>query len=850
MRFIGISLILLITVAAAAIGMFSWLGRGGQTGVEIWIRSYLVGVLQEYLNPEVEIAGLDYRYPRTVVIDQLRLRDHDLTLLSVARVELELAEIPKQDQPILIAEIKVTEPRVELRVANGQLLGWSNLVREERRHNPNAAAPGRRISDFLRLRHGRITAAELVYQADGAETEMNLAGLDFDVAAAPDPQEPGAYALQARLERKDILTLSLDAVLDVDAGELRVNRADLQAELDPQRYEIFPPQMQTLFRRYGIAGKLSALLRGCADTMGNFEATCNLDVQAARFQLEESPIQLPRVTANLFAGSQNLHANGLIEAFSGETKFTCDFSPEPLRASGRINLHNIDLESVITAIPQGWTALEALQPAGVVTGEIEGEYEPTGLTAKSVLTVQNAAFDAASERVRMASLAISAAFDRTRLDATLDAAIGAGNANVHIRKDWNTVDALTLEIDARAIPAETVAPYLPTGVFSTWHTFQPRGDLDFSAKISFPGAPQAQPVIHAQLRSPRLSLTIRHAPVTFSFFSGDIDLSPQSLRWNAEARAFEGHFAVSGALPSASFEYLQLEARFQNLRLPQLHALTSAAASPPPAAGNTWDASVSGSLNAALNLVDWSQSVGNAELELINARMSAGDAQLSSPRVALNLKAAAKKCDWSVDSPLLGGQIGARGSLALVAPFATSATWRIDGARLEKAPELARGPRPARYSGRVDAEGLLQFELDRWRETLNVPGTFRVSDGRLVEIPVIQELARLLHGTLPILPQAQRDRAEGRFRISATRADILDAELNAALLVLRGTGHIYFDDRLDLSIRGGPLSKLGDVLGPLGQIVGDVSERAVEYHVGGTLARPQVTIHPLARIAR
>src|SRR4029079_12406843 len=146
---------------AGAWGTYFYIGRQGSTDIEQWSGQQLVGVIENQINPQVTFGSLDYQAPYTVVIDKLALTSAGRALIHVDRAVLELAEIPQRDKPILIQKIELTSPHVLLaQNRSGGLVGWGNFVKP--RPDRQAAPPGRRPSDVLRLRHVGIRDGQLV----------------------------------------------------------------------------------------------------------------------------------------------------------------------------------------------------------------------------------------------------------------------------------------------------------------------------------------------------------------------------------------------------------------------------------------------------------------------------------------------------------------------------------------------------------------------------------------------------------------------------------------------------------------------------------------------------------------
>jgi hypothetical protein len=69
--------------------------------------------------------------------------------------------------------------------------------------------------------------------------------------------------------------------------------------------------------------------------------------------------------------------------------------------------------------------------------------------------------------------------------------------------------------------------------------------------------------------------------------------------------------------------------------------------------------------------------------------------------------------------------------------------------------------------------------------------------------------------------------------------------MNSRWYGLRGHGDAYFDSRLDMAVDGGPLQRVENELGALGDLLGEITETIVRARVTGTLSEPKVGIEVL-----
>ncbi len=175
--------------------------------------------------------------------------------------------------------------------------------------------------------------------------------------------------------------------------------------------------------------------------------------------------------------------------------------------------------------------------------------------------------------------------------------------------------------------------------------------------------------------------------------------------------------------------------------------------------------------------------------------------------------------------------------------------WRIEGFQMRellrthtdeegKAPELA---------GIVSSSGSAGATLDDLPDSISGSGELQVRDGRLVNLPLQRELAAAL-GVLDLITRREpklNDRGDVAFRLTGEGVEVTKATVQTSVLAARGDGMIYYDRRLDLLVNAGPLEKIQEKTGPIGDILGMITDKLVKYDVEGTIGKPKVSVRPL-----
>lgn len=177
----------------------------------------------------------------------------------------------------------------------------------------------------------------------------------------------------------------------------------------------------------------------------------------------------------------------------------------------------------------------------------------------------------------------------------------------------------------------------------------------------------------------------------------------------------------------------------------------------------------------------------------------------------------------------------------------TRGEWRVDGVNLSEF--LRSRPTegaPPRLAGIVTGSGTVSTMLATPNESLSGEGEVRVENGRLVMLPGLTLLSDVINrGSRASGDTSSNHRATALFSLEAGGARIRESEVVTNTVAARGTGFVGFDRTLDLRVNAGPLEKLQSMLGPIGNLLGRVTDRLVTYTVRGTFDDPRVRVAPL-----
>lgn len=355
-------LIVLFVLALAAGGgilfVFYKIHRGEGADIENWIGRQIIAVIEAHVNPRVGFKTLHYQAPYTVVITDLTLTAENQQFLSIRRILLELAEIPKLDKPIRIARVEMDDPKLQfLRDPQRGFIGWSNFVQQKVRSDLNAPPPGQRLSDVLVLEHVAVRNGELVYQqlGDGSDA-MVLPGVNLALDIPRPAKEPGWHELKATLKREPLFTVDLDGRLNIDAMRADLKFLHMTADLGEEQYPTLPPQIQKLLREHDVKGHLVTDLNGqlLLSDPGQSELKTKVELTSASIASGKAILPVQRFALQATMANANVNATYDANLLRGTLQGAMTTSlkqPQPLQLTWAIN--GIRLEDTLRAIQKG-----------------------------------------------------------------------------------------------------------------------------------------------------------------------------------------------------------------------------------------------------------------------------------------------------------------------------------------------------------------------------------------------------------------------------------------------------------------------------------------------------------------
>ena len=252
----------------------------------------LQGMVAANLNAELKIGGVRYHFPYGVTVIDASMTafgpDHlPLELFQVQQIDLQLAELPGRDRPLLIEKLILKGPSIHL-VKTGQgIVGQQGLVKKE--GSKEAQAPLKnKLSEVFRLRRFAIDRGKILYEDRTRPTAkpMVWTGLHIDLNTTLHTGAVYGYHLIAN----DAPLAELAASGSFDIDNLTLVIQDLAFKVQVGKHsseEKLPSALQDILRANHIEGTLK--ISGQATVPLRATAATKFDVR----------LDLPGVTANL-----------------------------------------------------------------------------------------------------------------------------------------------------------------------------------------------------------------------------------------------------------------------------------------------------------------------------------------------------------------------------------------------------------------------------------------------------------------------------------------------------------------------------------------------------------------------
>ncbi|HEY1683660.1 MAG TPA: AsmA family protein [Tepidisphaeraceae bacterium] len=209
-------------------------------------KNKLQALVQNRLNARLEVGSCSYVFPYGLILHKASLIARDPAgsewpLASVDRLEIKLAELPKNDRTLRIEKLVLQHPAVHLNNASGQEVDWGQLIKQSQGSNANPATqpiqsdqsdhsdqpaqPVPKTSDAIRLATLEVSGGEIIYNDESIG--------DVAIKAKSDAKNPAQYTYSLTAGAA-ALGAKADGTLDIDQWLLHARHNHLAIDLDSQ----------------------------------------------------------------------------------------------------------------------------------------------------------------------------------------------------------------------------------------------------------------------------------------------------------------------------------------------------------------------------------------------------------------------------------------------------------------------------------------------------------------------------------------------------------------------------------------------------------------------------------------
>ncbi|MCP4834780.1 MAG: hypothetical protein GY895_08430 [Phycisphaera sp.] len=243
---------------------------------EPFIRSQVLEIASKYLKPRIELGQLEYSFPLSVDIIDLKLVStdedgNDLVLLDAPRVGITLDRIPIFSGALVFRDFEIDDVKVRLiSDSSGSLAGWSDLLENDDTTTGDDAGDAAPLSAIFSIDRITVKDMTLEYSLAGNPNTMVLDALDFEIDNKSRKGDeiieldrgPGWYGVDTILEREGLFKITVDGGIDLDSLMLDLDSLDVDLLIDDQSAGYLPPQFQGIIKDRQINGRIDGSING------------------------------------------------------------------------------------------------------------------------------------------------------------------------------------------------------------------------------------------------------------------------------------------------------------------------------------------------------------------------------------------------------------------------------------------------------------------------------------------------------------------------------------------------------------------------------------------------------------
>lgn len=234
----------------------------------------------------------------------------------------------------------------------------------------------------------------------------------------------------------------------------------------------------------------------------------------------------------------------------------------------------------------------------------------------------------------------------------------------------------------------------------------------------------------------------------------------------------------------------------------------------------------------------------DAEVTLSQGRAVFGEYQIPIESMGLKADFASGIVNIrSLQANTLGGSMTGEGRVELAgdAVFA----WQVSNMELRELLASRPADQPPKMAGIMNSSGNARAPLADPMAGISGAGNIAVTQGRLVNVPVLSDLVKVVQVTGLVPGNVFNDSFTSPMTISPAGVRLDNFDFRTPAIAVRGSGTMAFDGGLDFSVNGGPVESLQNKLGKFGAILGKVTDQLVTYRVRGDVSKPAISVQAL-----
>lgn len=257
---------------------------------------------------------------------------------------------------------------------------------------------------------------------------------------------------------------------------------------------------------------------------------------------------------------------------------------------------------------------------------------------------------------------------------------------------------------------------------------------------------------------------------------------------------------------------------------------------------------VTANINGLIDPLTLANSNATARINASGVNVSVGEYRFPLSRMVVDatLQGSLARLD-TFEIEAVDGRLDATGTYPLDGAGEGEIRWTVTGFDLQQFLASDPGSGPPKIAGLFATEGRVSVSGESPAQSLSGKGTFELTEGRLVALPIVSQLADVL-AVFDALRSATtlNHRANGNYAISPDRVVLSDTRLVTTAFAAEISGPIYFDQTLDLKVNAGPFRRAQQLFGEtLSNIFNTLTPDLITYRVRGTLSEPEVSVSAL-----